>query len=364
MKTTLLFCSFLALAQIAAAQRTARPASDAEGCVRSTTSCGATTVGQIAAGDCTDTEGFRYDSWQFQGTAGDFVTATLVALDPGFTNVALYLVPPIGDASVTPFIGGTGSATTRYSLATSGTWGVIATSLDAFAAGHYALQLECAHISVPSQECVLQPLTCGQRVEWAVSASSCRFSGATNRGYAAFLIDMKAGEALTAIVHSDDFNPAISIYQNGGTPLASAFGKRFSDVSLTYNATQTTTYEIVVYPDTDNVLGKFTLQVRCTASACTPPSITLQPPSLEAEKDSFVTLSTGVTGSQPISVIWFRGQPGDLSSPIAVGKALTLIADVPQVVWARAANGCGQADTKAAVVTIAALPSKRRAVRH
>src|ERR1043166_6587389 len=225
MKTTGLLCAVFLFAHAAAAQRPMRPAPDAEGCVQSATSCNATTVGQIANGDCTTSGGVRYDSWQFQGTAGDYVTATLVALDPGLTNVTVFLVPPAGDASFTPLIGGTSAAATSYSLATSGTWKVIATSEDVFAAGHYALRLDCARISVPSQSCVLQRLACGQLAEWSISASSCRFSAAPNRGYVAYLIDMKAGEALTATAHSDDFNPTIGIYQNGGSPLAPAGGR-------------------------------------------------------------------------------------------------------------------------------------------
>ena len=129
------FCCLMAAAGAFAQNSLTAPirrAPLAEGCVNSQTSCGSITVGQVAPGDCVDSGGVRYDLWQFDGHAGDFVKATIFGLDPTFTNATLYLVPPAGDAT-TPRDRRNEFRHRLLLFASSGMWRVVATSLDAFA---------------------------------------------------------------------------------------------------------------------------------------------------------------------------------------------------------------------------------------
>src|SRR5258706_11291683 len=102
--------------------RTRRAVPNAEGCVSSTLSCGSSATGQIAAGDCTLSDGTRYDIWRFSGSAGQIIEATLTPIDASFTNPVLELDTPAGDASKTPALGGVGVVKLRYLLSSTGSW--------------------------------------------------------------------------------------------------------------------------------------------------------------------------------------------------------------------------------------------------
>src|SRR5260221_5868283 len=88
-----------------------RKYANTEGCAVSTLTCdGTPQEGTIATGDCTVTDGTRYDQWQVFANAGDELTVELDALDTKLTDPFLDLEPPDGDTlAVTPLVisGGT-----------------------------------------------------------------------------------------------------------------------------------------------------------------------------------------------------------------------------------------------------------------
>jgi hypothetical protein len=72
------------------------------------------------------------------------------------------------------------------------------------------------------------------------------------------------------------------------------------------------------------------------------------------------------SGTEPLSWQWYRGAPGDVSSPVA-GATSNLFESGPLLTdasfWARGTNACGHADSVAATVTIQ-RNGRRRPVRH
>src|SRR5258707_8161864 len=72
-----------------------RKYANTEGCAVSTLTCdGTPQEGTIATGDCTVTDGTRYDQWQGFANAGDEVTLELDALDTKLTDPFIHLEPP------------------------------------------------------------------------------------------------------------------------------------------------------------------------------------------------------------------------------------------------------------------------------
>src|SRR5882724_8354616 len=121
----LLASAALVQAAVQAAPRLSlrRKFANTEGCAVSTLTCdGTPQEGTIATGDCTVTDGTRYDQWQVFAHAGDELTVELDALDTTLTDPFIDLEPPDGDTTaVTPLvISGGRTATIKYILTTTG----------------------------------------------------------------------------------------------------------------------------------------------------------------------------------------------------------------------------------------------------
>src|SRR5258708_30525057 len=72
-----------------------RKFANTEGCAVSTLTCDGTPQdGTIATGDCTVTDGTRYDQWQVFAHPGGDLTPPLVALAPTPTHPFIPLQPP------------------------------------------------------------------------------------------------------------------------------------------------------------------------------------------------------------------------------------------------------------------------------
>src|SRR2546423_13923327 len=80
-------------------------------------------------------------------------------------------------------------------------------------------------------------------------------------------------------VHSDDFDPGVAIYHNGGSPITSGSGRRFTtDARVNYVTPAAGTYEIAVFAANDQAVGEVTLDGGGPApAACGPPSIIVPP---------------------------------------------------------------------------------------
>lgn len=96
---------------------------------------------------------------------------------------------------------------------------------------------------------------------------------------------------------------------------------------------------------------------------CTPPSFTL-PAAITIVSGESATIHLTVSGTQPVDVAWFRGQPGDTSHPVGTDSPTlsTGALTASTTFWARLTNGCGSADTSGITVTV--KPERRRAVHH
>src|SRR5688572_24962555 len=98
-------------------------------CVAAEIGCGEIVVGELTAANC--------NTYTFDGTANQLVTATVRSLSPAFTNTTISLVPPAGETSQTPMtVGGVGG-TVRYRLPSAGVWSIVVESSDAASSGAY-----------------------------------------------------------------------------------------------------------------------------------------------------------------------------------------------------------------------------------
>jgi hypothetical protein len=92
------------------------------------------------------------------------------------------------------------------------------------------------------------------------------------------------------------------------------------------------------------------------APSCVPPSgavASASPPAINAGQQ--VTLQVAVTGTQPLSFQWFRGNSPDQSNPISGATAFTFT-DSPSVnpsnYWVRVTNSCGFTNSTTVTVTV------------
>lgn len=112
---------------------------EANTCVEQTITCEQTIQGSLDPGDCKLSDGTAYDDFQFAGTNGETVTATLSST--AFTPL-LDLLNPNGVTKTANE--GPGSAQVQLVLDATGTWTLRANSNEtSFIAGPYSLFLHC-----------------------------------------------------------------------------------------------------------------------------------------------------------------------------------------------------------------------------
>lgn len=101
-----------------------------------------------------------------------------------------------------------------------------------------------------------------------------------------------------------------------------------------------------------------------TILECTAPAITTSPSSQEVKNNTAVTLSVEATGTAALQYQWYEGAKGDTSKPLPGATSATFVSEKllePTSFWVRVSNGCGTADSDAALITVA--NGRRRAVR-
>jgi hypothetical protein len=327
--------------------------SSATGCVVTPIDC-APVNGELAPGDCTLSDGTRYDVYQFFANAGDFVQFTLVPQTTTLTNPLLYLVPPKGDATDTPLIGGMGNPQIRFTISSTGTWTLVVGTLDLFAAGSYQVLMGCFGAADPTvpQNCVGQRVDCGQFEDWSVNATSCRFNN-SSRGYIYSTRHLNEGDVINMSFQSNDFDPVISIYEGGGQPLKSDFAKRFELHQTTFIAPKSDDYQIAISPTVDNVGGDVYLKVDCQL-ACSPPVIATQPAGGAVAAGGSFTFNVAMTGNGPFTYRWYQGSRGDVSHPIGTNAPSLQLSNIVETttVWVNVTGACGIANSNDATVTV------------
>lgn len=86
--------------------------------------------------------------------------------------------------------------------------------------------------------------------------------------------------------------------------------------------------------------------------ACDPPRMIDQPRSVTVNLNSVVTLEVFADGSS-LSFTWYRGQRGDVSTPVGFSRVLTFTATQTASYWVRIIGACGSPlDSDAATVTV------------
>lgn len=91
-----------------------------------------------------------------------------------------------------------------------------------------------------------------------------------------------------------------------------------------------------------------------TMAACQPPAIIQHPQSTTITSGSSATLSVAASGSQPLTVQWFRGESGNTSTPVGNGASFNTGALTTETsFWARVSNSCGNADSNTATISVA-----------
>jgi hypothetical protein len=339
------------------------PRTLSEGCIASTLSCGITGSGQLAAGDCTFSDGTHYDLWQFSGSAGQLITINLQPLDTSYTLPVLELRSPAGQAPRKLWAAGTPPLSIAYALDSTGTWTVAVETNDLLASGRYSLSLECGTAEV-SDPCVNQPLSCNQSHGGWLSPTACQFSDGS-RGYEPFLMRLAKGDTLRFSGHSDSFDPTIAMYRMGGNALVWSHGKRsVEDPAFSYTAPEDGSYLFIVSGPNGDAEGEFSMAVSCI-DACTVPTVTRQPVSQFVPYGgtaSFTVEGSRSNGNLP-KYTWIEDGPG-LPLTVATGATLT-VANVttPRHFYATVENGCGSTNSKT-VTAAPAVPSRGRATRH
>jgi hypothetical protein len=342
-----------------------RQKTEASGCVVSTLTCGITDSGELAPGDCTFSDGTRYDVWHFSGSAGQLITVTMKPLDASYTTPILELVPPVGDASKTPLVLGVPPLAISYALASSGTWTVAVETNDLFASGRYSISLQCAtaQSGVP-QNCVPQPLSCNQSYDWFVTASSCQFDGG-GHAFAPFRMQMTKGDYVRFTSHSDAYDPAVAVYRNGGTALTYNYGTRSTtDAVVYFTVPATAVYDIDIYGATAQSAGEFFMASNCIA-VCGPPTISSQPTGRTVPYGGSATVTIAATSpnGNPTTYSWYDDN-GGLPVSVGSGPSFTLSnITATHRLYAQAQSPCGVVNSSVAIIT--PLPPPRgRAVRR
>ena len=99
-----------------------------------------------------------------------------------------------------------------------------------------------------------------------------------------------------------------------------------------------------------------------SAPACTPPSITLQPPGASINGGNSAQLSVAAAGTAPLTYQWFTGSTGDTSTPVNNGTTSTIVVAPASTTsyWVRVTGACGpieNSNTATIAVTVCVPPA-------
>lgn len=328
---------------------------NAEGCVVTPFACNSQATGRLTSTDCTS-NGAPLDVYEFDGTAGNVVTATIRTA--AFNEPLAAIVPPLGDASKTPIIfGGRLGATVTFVMGSTGRWRIGVGSSDIFATGDYIVAVSCSPDTEPSlpQNCIPQMMLCGQTATWELTGQSCRFSN-SDTTYQEFQIYGVAGDVLTTTLLTNDFDPLFGIYDLDTNNLL-ASGTR----NLSFTFPKTAMYSVLATSEQPRSTGFFGLQLTCSVSGCLEPLVTLQPADVSVPTGQRATLTTAANGTD-VHIDWYdvREVPGTF---VGSGNSFTTPPITStQYYQATARNSCGAMQSR--IVTVTRTNFRRRAVRR
>jgi hypothetical protein len=104
--------------------------------------------------------------------------------------------------------------------------------------------------------------------------------------------------------------------------------------------------------------------VTVSVQTCTSPTITSQPTPVSVKSGQNAVLSVVATGTETLLYQWFEGAADIMDKPVGDGVPFFTAERVLKTTsyWVQVSNGCGTANSQAAVVTVE--PTRRRAVGH
>jgi len=123
----------------------AAPSFGADCAAVSTLSCSSTAAASLTSSDCTAFDGSQYHLWQFSGNAGDAVT---IEMHSTSFDTYLMLLDPSGVplAENDDIASGVTDSRITFTLASGGTWTIVANSLAASQTGDYTISLSCPNV--------------------------------------------------------------------------------------------------------------------------------------------------------------------------------------------------------------------------
>jgi formylglycine-generating enzyme required for sulfatase activity len=106
--------------------------------------------------------------------------------------------------------------------------------------------------------------------------------------------------------------------------------------------------------------GEGPQDVRRRLTQCRAPVIVTQPADVTIPSGEAATLTVVATGLAPLAFQWYRGESGDTSAPVGTDSPsfTTPPFGATASYWVRVSNACGQASSRAALVTVSGLPNQ------
>jgi hypothetical protein len=324
-------------------------------CVTAEIGCGDVIVGELTAAHC--------NTYAFDATANQLVTATVRSLSSTFTDTTITLVPPPGDASQTPMAAGGAGATVRYRLPSAGLWSIVVGSSDPASSGAYAVDLKCTTQNAVS-DCARQKIVCGQEYSGNLTPNGCRFITLRERLYQLHAIYGVAGDVISIELDSADFAPQINFYDAGlGAPLVRAAASEPGKARLTYTVAATGMYEVGVTSSENDNVGRYALRVNCATFACLDPLILEQPEVVEVLYGEQATLAVDVHQVGPVQYFWYEFVDFPrLVATTTVPQWQTGSITGDRFYYVSARSPCGSDDSD--LITVSAKTNRRRAARH
>lgn len=336
----------------------------ADGCVVTVAAgCGSTTLGQLAPGDCTTSNGELADAIDFAAAAGQEFVLTLRPLDSTFTNPVLTVRPPSGDVTATPIVIGGGYGAVWFRATTTGNWSARISSEDVAARGAYALHLDCVPDEAPGQPvgCIIQELACDQAGAWNLDANACRLDD--GRPYHQWAVWGVEGDDLRLEMSSVGFAPLFAIYDEDSL-LRTSTNQGSRGAVMTYRIPRTGWYWVLTTTRAGAVGGSYAIELQCDASGCLQPYFPVPVADVTVPEG-------GATVTAPVHYFGggtLRLQLVDASNAIVLAESHSTSIQAPAVakpmaVFLRAINECGQNDSSVFRLKPDA-PPRRRVVRH
>jgi hypothetical protein len=238
-------------------------------CVPAQINYGQTVSGALTTDDCRFIEGSYFDTYNFNGIAGQQIT---VVLNSGNFDTFLYLLAPDGSAIALDDDGNGGTnsripATSGFiTLPFNGTYTILATSFEPSVTGGYLLSL-----GISATTCTPTPLNVGQAFNGALSVTDCPL---VNGAYGdAYTFNGLTGQQIAVAMTSPSFDTLLYLYAPNNTLLAVGDDANFFDSRIPGGGGYLTlptsgTYTIIASAFSARVTGSYQVAVINNPNGC------------------------------------------------------------------------------------------------